>query len=457
MIGDVIGNFQLLEQLGHGGMGAVYLGEHVRAHTKVAVKVLHAHISEDEEQVARFFNEAKIVGKIKHAGIVQIFDSGKHEGHAYLIMELLDGESLHARLKRGALALPKLADVAQQIASVLDATHRAGITHRDLKPENIYLVPDAERASGERVKVLDFGIAKLSGTLAGGAPKTHGTMGTPAYMAPEQWGDSSAVDGRADAYSLGCVAFEMACGRVPFVARNIAEAYAKHLNDAPPSVRALAPGMPPELDAVLAKLLAKTPAERPASMADIAAMFARLGGLEVTAATSSPALVTGDASLAETIGKVTPLSTATTMGSSLGELTRAPARPHARRRVAAAVVAGGVAVIAVVIGGVVMSSSSPSPSSPSSPSSPTMSAAPVQPPVARPAVAKPDVPVQPPPQPPVVEAPVVTPPPPPPPVVHPKTKVTIKPPATTHPVAQPPVVTPPPPPKGSDSALDGRT
>src|SRR5262249_21378867 len=151
-----------------------------------------------------FFNEAKIVGKIKHAGIVKIFDVGWFDDRAYLVMEMLEGEPLSARIDRtDKIVWAEAADLGRQIASVLDATHRAGVIHRDLKPDNIFLVPDHELASGERVKILDFGISKLTGTMTGASPKTVGTMGTPAYMAPEQWGDASTIDWRADAYSLG--------------------------------------------------------------------------------------------------------------------------------------------------------------------------------------------------------------------------------------------------------------
>src|SRR3954452_21122060 len=148
-------------------------------------------------------------------------------------------------------------DVSRQIASILDATHRQGVIHRDLKPDNIFLVHADERASGERVKVLDFGIAKLSGTLSSASPKTSGTMGTPAYMAPEQWSDSSQVDWRADPYSLGCVMFEMACGRPPFVAATIPEAYTKHAHVKPPDPRSITPDLPADVAELILRLLAK--------------------------------------------------------------------------------------------------------------------------------------------------------------------------------------------------------
>ena len=198
------------------------------------------------------------MSRIKHSGIAKIFDVGfLPAGQAYLVMEFLEGETLASLIRRiGPLPLAHVAELARQIANVLEATHQAGITHRDLKPENIFLVPDAELEGGERVKVLDFGIAKLGG----GATLTHssvGSMGTPAYMAPEQWRDAKAVDWRADAYSLGCIAFEMAAGRPPFVVESIAEACMKHLSAPPPSLASLVPHTPRALDGLVAALLEK--------------------------------------------------------------------------------------------------------------------------------------------------------------------------------------------------------
>src|SRR5688572_9355967 len=230
-------------------MGEVWLAEQQNIGTHVAIKLLNAAVSQDTEHVQRFFNEARAVSRIQHAGIVKIFDVGTHEGQAYLIMEYLEGETLGQRMKSGRLPFSQIGEIGRQIATVLDATHTAGVTHRDLKPDNIFLVPDREL--GERVKILDFGIAKLTGTLAGHSPRTMGTMGTPAYMAPEQWGDTSKVDWRADLYSLGCVTFEMACGRPPFIVSNIAEACAKHLHDPPPRVREFVPDVPTSLDTLV--------------------------------------------------------------------------------------------------------------------------------------------------------------------------------------------------------------
>ena len=347
MIGAEIGNFRVVRQLGVGGMGEVYLAEQKNILTKVAIKTLLPHISSNREHVQRFFNEAVAVSRIKHAGIVKIFDVGfLPSGQAYLVMEFLDGETLSSRIHRaGRLPLAQLADIGRQIAGVLDATQQAGITHRDLKPDNVFLVPDAELESGERVKVLDFGIAKLGGTSALTSTSVAG-MGTPGYMAPEQWHNSKSVDWRADAYSLGCVMFEMAAGRLPFLAESIAEACTKHLTMPPPALRSLVPELPVALDALVAALLEKEPARRPASFKDIARQLAQLGQAQQGA-------------LAATVvaSSTTPVATGarapgTTLGTASGAAEPATARSSAP--VVAVLAAVGVLVVGLIVTAIVV-------------------------------------------------------------------------------------------------------
>src|SRR5689334_19218619 len=193
MFGELIGNFKITERLGRGAMGEVYAAEQTSIGTKAAIKLLRPELSEDRQQVQRFFNEAVAVGKIKHAGIVKIFDVGFHAGRAFLIMEFLEGEPLRSRIERaGKLPIGDAAVIARQIAGILEATHAKGVIHRDLKPDNVFLTPDAEL--GERVKILDFGIAKLGIGLTA----TGDRMGTPAYMPPEQWNNAAHADASAD-------------------------------------------------------------------------------------------------------------------------------------------------------------------------------------------------------------------------------------------------------------------
>jgi tRNA A-37 threonylcarbamoyl transferase component Bud32 len=359
VIGEVIGNFEVVARAGRGGMGEVFIAEQVAIKTRVAVKVLHAHVSASTAHVQRFFNEARAVARIQHAGIVKIFDAGFHTNRrAYLIMEFLEGETLAARLKRaGRIALRDTVEVARQIASILDATHHAGIIHRDLKPGNVFLVRDRELACGERVKLLDFGIAKLSDTLAT-SPTTVGAIGTPAYMAPEQWSDASTVDWRADVYSLGCMIYEMATGRPPFATRSVAEACAQHLHEPPRSVRTHAAWIPVEFDAFTLRLLAKDPAQRAATIAELEQQLAELVAIapapgdepapeptgEPPQPATQPAAESIDEAPAELMAGPPGRSTAT-----LGNATTAWARTNARRWITAAVAGAALLAIGAVL------------------------------------------------------------------------------------------------------------
>ncbi|HEU0029697.1 MAG TPA: protein kinase [Kofleriaceae bacterium] len=288
MIGETVGNFVIVSRLGKGAMGEVYLAEQKSIKTKVAIKVLQSDVN--PTHVQRFFNEAVASSQIHHSGIVKIFDVGfTARNQAYLVMEYLEGESLAARIKRvGRLGIAHVADFGRQIASVLDATHATGIIHRDLKPDNIYLVRDVELPLGERVKILDFGIAKLA--PPGGPRMTAlsvGSIGTPNYMSPEQWHSLAEVDWRTDAYALGCVAFEMACGRPPFVAESLADACAQHMTEPPPVPSLVAPGLPTSFDDIVRRLLEKEPAARP-TMREVMTAFTVLGQDQGVALRSIP-------------------------------------------------------------------------------------------------------------------------------------------------------------------------
>jgi serine/threonine-protein kinase len=359
VIGRRISNFRIVAQLGAGGMGEVFLAEHEKIGTRVAIKMLQPHISANTEHVQRFFNEAIAVSKIHHAGVAKIFDVGFEEhGRAYLVMEFLDGETLAARIARlGRLRLAMVSDIGRQITSVLEAVHRAGITHRDLKPDNIFMVPDSELASGERVKILDFGIAKLSDHSVGLTATASGSMGTPAYMSPEQWRNSKQVDWRADAYSLGCLAFEMAAGRPPFIAETIGQACSKHLTEEAPRLATIvaAPAAPPPLDALIASLLAKDPDHRPPTMRDIGDAFAALspigasmsGAMRVSSMPAIPATLQGR-----------PIVPNTTLGAAAS--AHYPTRPARSRKLLALLLLGLVALagIATVVA---LSVTTPSP------------------------------------------------------------------------------------------------
>jgi tRNA A-37 threonylcarbamoyl transferase component Bud32 len=272
VLGSSLGNYRVVQQLSEGGMGVVYIGHHEALGRRVVIKVLRPDLSNDADMVQRFFNEARAATAIRSPGIVQVFDFGfTPDRRAYFVMELLDGESLAARLKRRRYDFTECCRLGRQVANVLQAAHAAGIVHRDLKPANLFLVPDPEVVSGERVKVLDFGIAKLAGD-AGSAGVQTGTglmMGTPYYMSPEQCRSASAADARSDIYSLGCILFQIACGRPPFVFAGVGDIVAAHLHEPPPHPHQLAPGVPPSLSALIAQMLAKHPDARPQTMAAV--------------------------------------------------------------------------------------------------------------------------------------------------------------------------------------------
>ncbi len=275
MIGENLGSYRVIRKIGEGGMGAVYLAEHTLLQRKAAVKVLLPAFSNDEEVVQRFFNEAKATNAIAHPAIVQVFDVGNlKDGRAYLIMEFLEGESLDARLKRlGRLSVLDALRITVHCASALAAAHQAGIVHRDLKPENIFLIPDPQVEGGERAKVLDFGIAKLTDDRQSGSVKTRtgSVMGTPTYMAPEQCRGAGEIDHRADIYALACVLFHLLCGRPPFLGQGLGDILVAHMREPPPWARNFVPEVPAGVDEALQRALAKAPEARFASMVEFSA------------------------------------------------------------------------------------------------------------------------------------------------------------------------------------------
>lgn len=257
-------------------MGEVYRAEHQLAGRVVALKLLRSDFAEDEELTRRFFQEAQAVNRIRHPNIVDVLDAGFSDEGPYVAMECLEGVNLS-----GALARLGQFDVAQAISVVLpmldalDAAHRHGIVHRDLKPENVYL----SRAGHEiRVKLLDFGIAKVVGTQETSSPRTHTGVifGTPDYLSPEQATGEGVVDGRSDLFSVGIVLFELLTARRPFEARSaVATAY-RIVHEAAPTLTAMGASTDPLLQTVLDIALAKNPEERFATAASFADMLAPL-------------------------------------------------------------------------------------------------------------------------------------------------------------------------------------
>jgi serine/threonine protein kinase len=260
LVGKEFGNYRLAEVLGKGGTSIVYRGVHKSIGSEVAIKVLRR--SGSPAMVKRFFHEAVAASQIRHPGIATVFDYGQaDDGVAYLVMELLQGENLGDRLRRrGRLDPVEAARLMRQVCGALIAAHDADIVHRDIKPQNLFVVRDADVVGGERVKVLDFGVAKL---LAGDDAANPGDrkmlLGTPLYMAPEQFRGGQNGDRRTDVYQIGAVLYHLIMGRPPFP--DVRERMRAAAADAP-GIRPMLDGILPGMDGVILRCLQRDPERR---------------------------------------------------------------------------------------------------------------------------------------------------------------------------------------------------
>ena len=260
MIGTAIGNYVVRSKLGEGGMGAVYLAEHTRLGRRVAVKVLLPEMARSKDVVARFFNEAKAATDIKNEHIVDVLDFGElPDGASYIVMEWLEGQSLADVLRGGALPIARALHVAEGMSKALGAAHARGIVHRDLKPDNVFLV--TREGDPDFVKVLDFGIAKLTTNAGDVRTQAGAVMGTPLYMSPEQI-NGSGVDQRTDIYAMGIIMYQMLSGALPFETATLTELLVAHATKTPPPLRQRNASIPPEVEAAVMRALEKDPARR---------------------------------------------------------------------------------------------------------------------------------------------------------------------------------------------------
>jgi serine/threonine protein kinase len=269
--GTKIGSYEIVDALGAGGMGHVYRATDTRLGREIAIKTLPAEVAKDAGALARFEREARFLAALNHPNIASIYGVEEWEGERFLVLELVPGETLDAIVARGPLPLRDALRIAGEVANGLEAAHEAGIIHRDLKPSNVRVTPSGH------VKILDFGIAKAitphpadmthAATMESDLTRAGGTVGTPAYMSPEQF-QGGDVDRRTDVWSFGCLLYEMLTGRRPFDGRTYLE-LADAIRHTEPDWSALPRDTPPHVQQVIGRCLRKDPRERLHDIADV--------------------------------------------------------------------------------------------------------------------------------------------------------------------------------------------
>jgi serine/threonine-protein kinase len=365
--------YKIEQLLGEGGMGFVYLARHKVIGKKVAVKVLRSDLARDREILDRFMQEAQAASSIGNPHIIDISDFGQlPDGSTYFVMEFLDGKSLSQVITdTPRMPVERICHIAAQMADGLAAAHAAGIVHRDLKPDNVFVIERGQ--DHDFVKILDFGIAKVSTGASTKLTRAGAVFGTPHYMSPEQ-AAGAAIDHRTDVYSLGVMLYELAAGKLPFDADNFMGILTQHMYKAPVPIRALvpAPDCPPGLEAIIMKCLTKKPERRYQSMLDLGADLARLVRSEV------PAAVT------EMMARSGGFNVPHDYFASHQQKAIVPATPSVPRRgwpryvwVAGAATAIGLVTAIVVKGSITDASQPPAPSASAVAAPPPPSAAPV--------------------------------------------------------------------------------
>lgn len=264
--GENVGPYQVMEQLGQGGMATVYKAYHAALDRYVALKVLHLAFNEDSTFISRFQREARVVARLEHANIVPVYDYAEHEGRPYLVMKFIEGDTLKARLNQGPLTAPEIEQVVDSVGSALAYAHKQGVLHRDIKPSNVLISTD------HVMYLADFGLARIAqdgeSTLS-----ADSIMGTPQYISPEQAMGKKDLDNKTDIYSLGVMLYEMVVGRVPFTADTPFSIIHDHIYSPLPLPRMVNPEVPESVERVLLKALAKDRLDRYDTVEDLVHAF----------------------------------------------------------------------------------------------------------------------------------------------------------------------------------------
>jgi serine/threonine protein kinase len=349
--------YELGPVLGEGGMAKVHRGYDRHLRRPVAVKVLAPPYDRDRAFVERFRREARSAAGLSHPNVVSVFDSGSYHGTHFIVTELVEGETLRDRLRRGPLAAEEAVAVAVDVCRALEAAHLRGLIHRDVKPGNLMLLPDG------RVKVVDFGIARAAGsdTLTG----TGVVLGSTAYLAPEQ-ASGQPVDERADLYALGCVLYEMLTGAVPFSADTPVATMYRHVNEDPPPPSSIRP-VPVAFEAVVMRCLEKDPRRRFGSAVDLEhALLAARGDttpLAVTPAADTRPIPLGNPVPVAIPGGTSPIEPGDASPPRTGRpIARRPTHRRSDRRRAWLVAALGVALAVVLVIVLIAANGDPLPS-----------------------------------------------------------------------------------------------
>ncbi|MCB0103222.1 MAG: serine/threonine protein kinase [Anaerolineales bacterium] len=264
--GEYVGPYQVIEQLGQGGMATVYKAYHVSLDRYVALKVLHQAFNEDSTFISRFQREARVVARLEHPNIVPVYDYAEHEGRPYLVMKFIEGDTLKARMNAGMLATDEIENVVDAVGAALSHAHQQGVLHRDIKPSNVMISKD------NVIYLTDFGLARIAQD-GESTMSSDSIMGTPQYISPEQAMGKKDLDGKTDIYSFGVMLYEMVVGQVPFSADTPFSIIHDHIYTPLPLPRSINANVPESVQKVLLKALAKNSLDRYETIGELISAF----------------------------------------------------------------------------------------------------------------------------------------------------------------------------------------